>query len=247
MCEKGFLIRVINLPAWQSTTREIIEHDQVRSVFQSDDTRASYDSVARRYADEIATELENKPFDRAFLDRFADSVLGKGRVVELGCGPAHVSEYLKERGVDITGLDLSPRMVDQAKRLFPDLDLLVGDMLDLPFEDGTLAGLIAFYSIIHFDDDQLATAFNEMARVLDPGCPVALAFHIGDEVVHRDQWWDMPVVLDFRFLVQGAIELMLDKAGFEIESSVEREPYPEVEYQSRRAYIIARKSDLTGA
>lgn len=138
-------------------------------------------------------------------------------------------------------------MIEEAKRLFPSLELMVGDMLHLPFENGSLAGLIAFYSIIHFDDAQLATAFSEMARVLDPGCPVALAFHIGDEVVHRDQWWDMPVVLDFRFLEPASVNQLLGKAGFEIDSALEREPYPDVEYQSRRAYIVARKSDLTGA
>src|SRR5690349_12438194 len=85
-------------------------------TFRRDDTRASYDTVAARYANEIATELANKPFDREFLDRFAESVKGKGKVVELGSGPAHVSAYLKERGVDITALDLSPQMVQQAKR-----------------------------------------------------------------------------------------------------------------------------------
>jgi SAM-dependent methyltransferase len=212
-----------------------------------EETRASYDAVAERYADEIAAELANKPFDREFLNRFAETVKGKGKVVEVGCGPAHVSAYLAERGVDVTGLDLSPHMVEQAQRLFPNLDVLVGDMLHLPFADGSLAGLIAFYSIIHFDDDQLATAFSEMARVLDPGCPVALAFHIGDEVVRRYQWWDMPVVLDFRLLDPAAIKTMLGKAGFEIESLVERDPYPDIEYESRRAYIVARKSDLTGA
>jgi SAM-dependent methyltransferase len=174
-------------------------------------------------------------------------VKGGGKVVDLGAGPAHVAAYLAERGVDLTALDLSPGMVEEARRLFPGLDVQIGDMLALPFADGSLAGLIAFYSIIHFDDEQLRTAFGEMARVLDPGCPLALAFHIGDDIVHRTDWWDMPVVLDVRFLDPKLITPMLEKAGFEIVSVEERSPYPEVEYQSRRAYIVARKSDLTGA
>jgi SAM-dependent methyltransferase len=199
--------------------------------------------VARRYAEEIAGELEDKPFDRDFLDRFADAVKGKGRVVELGCGPAHVAAYLAMGGVEISGLDLSPGMVAEAKRMFPALDLVVGDMLALPFGDAELGGLIAFYSIIHFDDDQLQTAFSEMARVLADSGLVALAFHVGDEVVHREQWWDMPVVLDARFLPVDLITRLLDSAGLEIVSSEERGPYaPEVEYQSRRAYIVARRS-----
>ena len=212
--------------------------------FRTDDTRATYDTVARRYADAIAGELENKPFDREFLDRFAELVKHGGHVVELGAGPGHVSAYLAERGVDVSALDLSAQMVDEAKRLFPGLQAVVGDMLDLPYANGSLGGVIAFYSIIHFDDAQLASAFAEMARVVRTGGYVALAFHVGDEVIHREQWWDLPVVLDARFLPVELVTRLLGKAGLDIVTVEEREPYaPEVEYQSRRAYIVAREPE----
>ena len=211
-------------------------------AFRQEDTRATYDTVARQYAEAIAGELDNKPFDREFLDRFAERVKEQGHVVELGAGPAHVAAYLQQRGVDISALDLSSAMVDEAKRLFPGLQAVVGDMLDLPYSNGSLAGVIAFYSVIHFDDDQLERAFKEMTRVLKVGGYVALAFHIGDETVHREQWWDMPVVLDARFLPVDLITRLLAKAGLEVVSTEEREPYaPEVEFQSRRAYIVARE------
>ena len=210
--------------------------------FSPEDTRATYDTVARRYADEIATELENKPFDREFLDRFAERVAGQGHVVELGAGPGHVAAYLQGRGVDVSALDLSSAMVDEAKRLFPGLQAVVGDMLELPYANGSLAGVVAFYSIIHFSDEQLELAFKEMARVLRTGGYVALAFHVGDEVIHREQWWDMPVVLDARFLPVELVTRLLEEGGLEVVSVEEREPYaPEVEYQSRRAYIVARE------
>jgi len=213
--------------------------------FRPEDTRATYDTVARRYADEIARELDNKPFDREFLDRFAERVAGQGHVVELGAGPGHVAAYLQGRDVDVSALDLSSAMVDEAKRLFPGLQAVVGDMLDLPYANGSLAGVVAFYSILHFSDEQLELAFKEMARVLRTGGYVALAFHIGDETVHREQWWDMPVVLDSRFLPADLITRLLAKAGLEVISTEEREPYaPEVEYQSRRAYIVAREPTL---
>ncbi len=173
--------------------------------------------------------------------------MGKGHIVELGCGPAHVAAYIASRGVDISGLDLSPQMVEQARRLFPTVKVVVGDMLALPFADGSLGGVIAFYSIIHFDDAQLATAFAEMARVLRHDGRLALAFHVGDEVLRREQWWEMPVVLDFRFLEADLITRLLGAAGFQIESSVVRPPYPDIEFQSQRCYIVATKLDMTGA
>lgn len=216
--------------------------------FRPDDTRATYDTVARRYADEIATELDDKPFDREFLDRFAERVAGQGHVVELGAGPGHVAAYLMHRGVDVSALDLSSAMVDEAKRLFPGLQAVVGDMLDLPYADGSLAGVVSFYSIIHFDDPQLETCFGEMARVLEPGGLAALAFHVGDEVVHREQWWDMPVVLDSRFLPVELIARLLAEAGLHVESVEQRDPYaPDVEYQSRRAYVVAAKPTAEAA
>jgi SAM-dependent methyltransferase len=210
--------------------------------FRPDDTRQSYDRVAREYADHIATELQAKPFDRDFLDQFAEAVRELGAVVELGSGPAHVSAYLAERGVRISGLDLSPAMVAEAHRLFPGLDVVVGDMLDLPFDDGSLGGVIAFYSIVHFHDGQLALAFSEMARVLAPGGLAAFAFHIGDEVLHRDEWWTHPVTLDFRMLPTEHVVALLRDAGLDVTTTTERGPYhPDVEYQSRRAYLVARR------
>jgi len=217
-------------------------------VFDQDATRTSYDRVARHYADAIATELANKPFDRDFLDRFAQRV-GKDRVVELGCGPGHVSGYLATRGANVSGLDLSPLMVEEAKRLFPGLKFEVGDMLALPFGDGELAGVVSFYSIVHFDEGQTEQAFREMARVLAPGGSAAIAFHIGSETVHRDEWFGEPVSFDFSFHEPTLVRRQLETAGFAIDELTEREPYPPpVEFQSRRCYLVARNAPgATGA
>jgi len=210
--------------------------------FRPEDTRQSYDRVAHEYADRIASELDGKPFDRDFLDRFAEAVQGRGQVAELGSGPAHIAAYLSGRGVMVTALDLSPAMVAQAQRLFPAVKAIVGDMLDLPYADGSLGGVVSFYSIVHFHDGQLARAFSEMVRVLAPGGLAAIAFHIGDEVLQRDEWWDEPVRLDFRFLPTDHVVALLREAGFEMTSTTERDPYaPDVEFQSRRAYLVAHR------
>src|SRR6476660_6547825 len=81
--------------------------------------RASYDAVAEEYVRRIGRELEGKPFDRTLLDRFADRLAGPGPVWDLGCGPGHVTRYLRARGVTIAGLDLSPALVASARRLDP--------------------------------------------------------------------------------------------------------------------------------
>src|SRR4051812_17665729 len=117
-----------------------------------DSLRASYDSVAAAYVEHIYDELAQKPLDRHLLNRFAEEVRDRGVVGDLGCGPGHVSRYLHEHGMRTVGVDLSPEMVGWASRLNPGLEFRVGDMRSLDFADGALAGIVAFYSIIHFDD-----------------------------------------------------------------------------------------------
>ena len=210
-------------------------------MFDPADTRASYDLVAAHYAEAIAGELANKPFDREFLDRFAARVSG-GRVVELGCGPGHVSGYLATRGANVSGLDLSPAMVEQARRLFPALEFEVGDMLSLPFEAGSLAGVVSFYSIVHVNELQTERAIREMARVLERGGALAVAFHIGTDVVHRDEWFGETVSFDFAFHDPVVVRGQLERAGFVVDELTERDPYPPpIEFQSRRCYIVASK------
>ena len=103
--------------------------------------QASYNAVARAYADEIFDELKNKPFDRNQLDRFADRVRGRGLVCDLGCGPAQVARYLQERGVNAFGFDLSAAMLSEAQRLNPDLSFVLGCMFAMGLRSDSLAGI----------------------------------------------------------------------------------------------------------
>ena len=117
------------------------------------------------------------------------------------------------------------------------------DMLALDVPEGTWAGIAAFYAIVNIPPSDLLQAFREMYRVLQPGGRALLSFHIGDDTVHVDDLWGCPVSLDFYFFRTEQVATHLSSAGFEIDEIVEREPYaPEVEYQSRRAYIFARKA-----
>ena len=205
------------------------------------DYQASYDAVADEYVRRISDELRHKPLDRALLDRFADATRDRGSVCDLGCGPGHVARYLTERGVDVVGYDLSPRMVEAARVLNPEIKFHQADMTALDHADESWAGLLAFYSLIHIPRAEIAQTLHEFRRVLQPGGLVLIAFHIGDETLHLDDWWDQKVSVDFFFFQPEEMARTLQGAGFEVEEIVQREPYPDVEHQSRRAYIFARR------
>ncbi len=210
------------------------------SITQS--IRESYDRLADAYARRIFDELQHKPLDRQLLSRFATEVAGQGEVCDMGCGPGHVARYLRDAGTTVFGMDLSPGMIEEARRLSPDIDFREGNMQSLDIPDRTLAGITAFYAIVNIPKDSLAMVFREMQRVLQPGGLLLLAFHAGDETLHEEELWGRPICMDFFLFSPLEIQWLLEAAGFAIEEVVEREPYaPEVEYQSRRAYIFARK------
>src|SRR5437016_4512949 len=107
--------------------------------------RSSYDTVAGEYSRHIYSELENKPSDRQWLNRFAGQVLNSGIVCDVGCGPGQIARYLADRGVSIFGLDLSHGMLLEAQRLNPDITFVEGNMLAFPIGSNKLAGITAFY------------------------------------------------------------------------------------------------------
>lgn len=211
--------------------------------------RDGYDRVAGEYAARIYGELAHKPYDRALLDDFAERLRGRGTACDLGCGPGHVARYLRERGLAVCGVDLSPGMVAKARELSPEIPFEQGNMLALGVPDGAWSGVAAFYSIIHVPRPDVPAALREVRRALQPEGLLLVSFHVGQEVVHLDEWWGEQVSCDFVFFRSDEMEAHLRAAGFVIERSEEREPYPGVEHPSRRGYILARKpagAPLTG-
>jgi SAM-dependent methyltransferase len=200
-----------------------------------------YDAVAGEYARAFTDEHARKPMDREVLNRFAHRVQGQAPVWDLGCGPGQTTRYLHDRGVAISGLDLSARLLDEARALHPGIHFQQGDLLALDFAADSVAAALAFYAIVHFSPAQVEQAFREVFRVLRPGGLFLLTFHVGQETIHVERFLDHRVAIDFMLFTPDFIADRLQRCGFAVLDSIEREPYPEAEYQSRRAYVSARK------
>ena len=212
----------------------------------SDYIQACYDAVAREYAERFAGELAHKPLDRELLSRFAFEVRGRGLVYDLGCGPGQTTAFLHGSGVQVRGLDLSADLLREARQRHPDIDFEQGDMLALSLADDSLAGVIAFYAIVHFAPTELRRALAEMHRVLQPGGCLLLAFHVGVGSIHVEEFLGRSVAMDFVFFSPDDVTDELVRAGFVDLEVIERDPYPDVEYPSRRAYLFARKPERSG-
>jgi SAM-dependent methyltransferase len=206
------------------------------------DVQSCYDLVADEYARRIYDELQHKPLDCRLLDRFAERVRNLGIACDLGCGPGHVARYLYGRGIQVCGVDLSAGMIQCARRLNPGIEFRQGDMRALAVQDETWAGIAAFYAIVNLPPRDIVQAVEEMLRVLRPGGRLLLSFHIGEDTSHVEILWDSRAALELHLFRVDTVAGYVRNAGFEIEEILEREPYaPQVEYQSRRAYIFAQK------
>ena len=204
----------------------------------TNDTQIGYDRVAEQYAERFIHELDYKPFDRHLLTMLAELTQGQGIVCDIGCGPGQIARYLHEQGAEAMGVDLSPKMVEQARLLNPSQRFEVADMRTLPFKDGELAGITAFYSVIHIPREDVTSVLKEFRRVLKPDGWLLLTFHIGDEVRHFDEFFEQPVSLDFIFFQMAEMRGYLEAAGFTLKLITERAPYEE-EHQSQRGYLLA--------
>ncbi|WP_370948798.1 class I SAM-dependent methyltransferase [Amycolatopsis sp. cg5] len=146
--------------------------------------RDSYDRVADNYIDMVVTtglgDIRTHPWLSAVMDVFADAVRELGPVLDVGCGPGTVTGYLAERGVDVTGVDLSPRMIEHARRLYPDCEFRVGSSTDLELAEASYGGLLGWWSLFNLPRDVLPQVLSSFARALKPKGQLMIATHVGD-------------------------------------------------------------------
>jgi SAM-dependent methyltransferase len=205
------------------------------------DTRLSYDTVACSYADQVRNLLTGAPYERAALALFADLVhaSGGGPVADVGCGPGRITAHLHDLGVEAFGIDLFPAMIDVARRDHPGLRFEIGSTTDLELAGASLAGLIAWYSLIHVPDDHVSPVFAQFRRVLRPGSPLLLAFHVGDESRLKTQGYGGHPMKVYVYLRQpGQVAAWLRDAGFTVEAQILLSGSPE---SAHGGILLARR------
>ncbi|MEJ2866690.1 class I SAM-dependent methyltransferase [Actinomycetospora sp. OC33-EN08] len=163
----------------------------VRRPDDLDAVRESYDRVADTYVEMVLTtglgDPRTHPWLRSALEAFAGSVAALGPVLDVGCGPGLTTAFLAERGVDVVGTDLSPRMIDHARRLNPACDFRVASSTELDLVESSLGGVLGWWSLFNLPRDVLGEVLVSFARALVPGGQVLVATHVGDDDLERTE------------------------------------------------------------
>jgi SAM-dependent methyltransferase len=163
-----------------------------------DVVRESYDRVADNYVHMVLTtgfgDIRSDSWLKASIDAFADTVSGLGPVLDVGCGPGTVTAYLAERGLDVSGVDLSSRMIENARRLHPQCRFSVASATDLDLEEASLGGVLGWWSLFNLPREVLPQVLAMFARALKPGGHFITATHVGDEdAVRTEAYGGVPV------------------------------------------------------
>ncbi len=215
----------------------------------TDRIRASYDTVAERYAAELADEIATRPFERGMLLAYSELVRsnGLGIVGDVGCGPGHIANHLSSLGVRTVGIDISAEMITQAKTRFPDGEFRVASMFDLPVRSSGWSGAIVRYTTLHYNADERSRAFHELRRVIRQGGYISYSFYesapdqpVGS-VYHLESWFGCRVDLHTYFVSVEDAATELEDSGFEIVAALVREPMAARELPARRCTIVGRR------
>jgi SAM-dependent methyltransferase len=204
-------------------------------------TRSSYDQVAGQYTEYVLEVFPADRVDQAMIGLFADLVAGEPNpaVADIGCGPGHISDFVARRGLSVRGVDLSPAMIDLARRARPDLRFDLGSMLELDIADRALGGLLAHYSIIHIPPDRVPAVFAEFSRVLAPGGFLLVSFQTGDDSLDGWREHDHKVAPSYRWSL-SAMAAFLAPAGFTEVARLRAEPGPNNRFHE--GHLLARKA-----
>ena len=207
--------------------------------------RAVYDASADRYVELVGTELDEAtegPIDQALLRAFVEMVSARPvtRVADLGCGPGRVAALLARHDLEVIGVDVSREMLAHARSAHPAIALGQGRLDALPIASASLGGAVCWYSIIHLPPAALGPVLEELARVLEAGGRLLLAFQEGaGEPLHRADahGTGMPLT-SYRHGVEDVTQ-RLQLAGFVVHATARRAP--ELAHESTpQAFVLAR-------
>jgi len=205
--------------------------DRAKAVVSS-----GYDAIADEFVG-WSTKVVDPVRDRLF--RKFVGLLGAGAtVLDIGCGPGIPWTRMLADRFDVTGIDLSHRQIEAARREVPSATFIEGDVSLASFDEGSFDGAIAFYSIAHLPVDEHRPLFDRLARWLRPGGLLLASVPVEASAGWTGEW--LGTTMFFGSLGADAYREILRDLRFEpiaVEETIAEEP----EGPTRFLWLFARR------
>lgn len=225
-----------------SRNRDCPERKQMDSLEQVNaKTRHAYNLAAQKYHDLFHNEMNEKEYDRKFLDNFISRFDKDSIICDAGCGPSgHIGRYVFDRGIQVVGVDISDKCVEMARQYNPGMRFERGDISSLPFDDSSFDGIISYYSIIDTPKKYVYRLFNEFYRLLKPNGYLLVTVKAGTEEGYIHGLLRIKTEIYFSLFTKEEIAGYYKDAGFSLEFLEKRNPY-DFEINNERIFAIGRK------
>lgn len=173
------------------------------------EVREAYSARAGEYTDAVGRIEHAAQRDREVLLAWARGV--DGPILDVGCGPGQWTNLLHREGADIQGIDPVDAFLDDARARYPAVRYRTGRAEDLGVPDGTLGGILAWFSLIHTDPHAIDAPLAEFARCLREGGSLVLGFFSGPD--HEP--FDHAIATAYSWSVDG-LSGRVEHAGFTV-------------------------------
>lgn len=204
-------------------------------------TRQAYNLAADKYHDLFHNEMNEKEYDRMLLDLFANMLKPFSLICDAGCGPSgHIGKYLKEKGINVMGVDISDRCVELAKLHNPETQFICEDISQLSFPEQHFDGIVSYYSIINTPKKYVNRIFTEFHRVLKPGGYLLVTVKEGSDEGLINELIGIEAEIYFSHFSESEIREFYSDSGFELVFIETRNPY-DFEIRNDRISAIGKK------
>lgn len=194
---------------------------------------SGYDRVHYFYHDR---RLQGFWSNIAELDAFIKRVPKGGGVLDAGCGSGYVAEVLENHGFKVTGIDISRRMLELAKKNAPRSSFLRMDLTKLKLPRQSFDGVICLYSIIHVPRRSHLGVLRNFHRVLKPRGILAIHMGWGDHVGVEADWLGSGVPMYWSHFDKETNLSLIGKAGFHVASAK-----PSRQRDGTHLFVVAQK------
>lgn len=177
--------------------------------------KGTYDILADEYESRVDSLI---PVTGDAMNYFASYLKPKGIVLDLGCAVGIAISILKEKGFDVSGIEISPKMVEYARKRNPNTDIILGDFSKTDFPS-KFDGVLAFAFIHLYPKQEVVRIFEKIKSILKPG---GIALLTSTESSESKEGWHEKS--DFskkekrfrKFWTEKELRDSLVEAGFEI-------------------------------